>query len=82
VWRNANAQTAISAAAPSTTTAPIHVSRRSSLIQRGVIVEHRTLPQAEAAADGDQDQGAGGDWNGHVVGDAEVAEREADADEL
>ena len=44
--------------------------------------EHRALPAAEGAGDGDRDQRHGGDRHGDVLGEAEVAEREAHADEL
>ena len=44
--------------------------------------EHAALPDAEAAAGGDRDERDGGDRDREVFGDAEVAEREADADEL
>ena len=44
--------------------------------------EHRALPEAKTAARRHRHQADGGDRDGHVLGDTEVAEREADADEL
>src|SRR5664279_1506154 len=59
-----------------------HEEQRDHEKVRGYEHEHPALPGAEATADGQPDQGARGEWDREVLGDAEISKRETHADEL